>query len=216
MKIANYLSVLLLLATTANAHHSTDREAAGARSRATHSTVPSPSVTSEAGVYTPYQFLIGDWEVSPGAGGTPVAVTRFTWGPGKSYIWFATSLMKNGAEIPHFEGMLMWNGVRKNLDMLVTLDLNGGRSQEQGDLSIEPDGTVVRRITAYFSEGLRTQDGRVVGPEGASAKFRQTFKAQGPNRVLTTLLRETPKGWVPSFPGSDKLVMKRRSTGSSG
>jgi hypothetical protein len=107
-------------------------------------------------------------------------------------------------------GMLLWNGVHENLDMLVALDLNGGRSQEQGDFVIEPDGTVVRRITAYFSEGLGTADGTRVGPGGSTATFRQTFKPQGADTLLTTVMRETPGGWVPTFPGSDKLVMKRR------
>lgn len=164
-------------------------------------------------VYAPYEPLIGEWEVAA-EGGPAVAITTFRWGTGRSYIWFTTSLVNNGAEVPHFEGMLMWNGVHKNLDMLVTLDLEGGRSQEQGDFYIEPDGTFVRRITAYFSEGLPSSSGKAVGPEGSSAKFRQTFKSQGPNTMITSVMRETSTGWVPSFPGSEKLVMKRRPANS--
>jgi len=207
------LPVLLLLIPGSRAQDRAPTAAEGSREPTAHGNARQ-AATSEAGVYAPYEFLIGEWDVAA-EGAPPVAVTRFSWGPGKSYIWFATSLIDKGIEVPHFEGLLMWNGVRKHLDMLVTLDLSGGRSQEQGDLSIEPDGTVVRRITAYFSEGLRSADGAVVGPGGATAKFRQTFKPQGPNAMVTTVTRETSAGWVPSFPGSDRLLMKRRSTSSS-
>jgi hypothetical protein len=129
-------------------------------------------------------------------------------------MWYSASLLMGGAERPHFEGMLMWNGVRRNLDMLLSLDLEGGRVQEQGTVSIAPDGTVVRDITAYYSEGVgMITTGRRAGPEGATARFRQTFKAQSADRVLTALLRESGDAWVPTFPGSDHLVMIRRAKG---
>jgi hypothetical protein len=52
--------------------------------------------------------------------------------------------------------------------------------------------------------------GRRTGPEGGVAHFRQTFKAQTADRVLTSLMRESEAGWVPTFPGSDRLAMTRR------
>lgn len=164
-------------------------------------------------VYAPYAFLVGEWQIAPAGSQVPQAVTRFRWGPGRSYIWLETSLIIEGKEVPHFEGMLMWNGVRKNLDMLLALDLEGGRIQEQGAVFVEPDGTVVRDITAYYSEGVRRMgDTQTVGPEGATAKFRQTFKSTGPDTILTTLMRQTERGWVATFPGSDRSVMTRRVT----
>lgn len=93
-----------------------------------------------------------------------------------------------------------------------SLDLDGGRAQEQGAVSIAPDGTVLRDITAYYSEGVgMITTGRRAGPEGGTARFRQTFKAQSADRILTALLRETAEGWVPTFPGSDRLAMIRRA-----
>ena len=163
-------------------------------------------------VYAPYAFLVGEWQIAPAGSQVPQAVTRFRWGPGHSYLLLETSLIVDGKEEPHFEGMLMWNGVHKNLDMLLALDLNGGRVQEQGVVFVEPDGTVVRDITAYYSEGVRTMgDTGLVGPEGASAKFRQTFKSTGPDTIFTTLMRQTDRGWVATFPGSDRLIMSRRA-----
>jgi hypothetical protein len=163
-------------------------------------------------VYAPYAFLIGEWEITPFGSQAPQAVTRFEWGPGRSYVLLQTSLIIDGKEVPHFEGMLMWNGVRKNLDMLLALDLEGGRIQEQGAVFVEPDGTVVRDITAYYSEGVRRMgDTQTVGPEGATAKFRQTFKSTGPDSILTTLMRQTEHGWVATFPGSDRSMMTRRA-----
>ena len=161
-------------------------------------------------VYAPYAFLIGEWDVTPEGGTQPMAVTRFTWGRGGAYILMSTSLVVQGREKPHFEGMLMWNGVHKYLDMLVALDLRAGLIQEQGRMFRQEDGVVVREIAAYYSEGARTPDGAVVGAKGASARFRQTFKAMGQDKIQTSLLRKTADGWQATFPGSDKAVMKRR------
>jgi hypothetical protein len=173
---------------------------------------PAPALESKPSLYAPYEFLIGEWEVvSPGlekSHGTPMAITTFKWGTNQSYIWFATSLVQNGKLEPHFEGMLMWNGVHQNLDMLVALDLNGGRAQEQGDFIIEPDGTVVRRITLY-SSATTAADGKHV-PAGTGT-FRQTFKQQDANTLITTVMRQQKDGsWVASFPGSERLIMRRR------
>lgn len=161
--------------------------------------------------YAPYEFLVGEWDVGP-EGGDPGLVARFRWGPNRSYLQYSASLLVKGAEEPHLEGVMMWNGVQKNLDMLLMLDLKDGRAQERGVVSIEPDGTVVRDITAHYSPGVRLppRGESVAGPEGATVHFRHTFKAAGPDRILTALLRETSTGWVPTFPGSDRLVMKRR------
>jgi hypothetical protein len=147
--------------------------------------------------YAPYAFLIGNWDFGPEAGGPAQGRTLFRWGPGKSYIWFATSLLVDGKEVPHFEGLLMWNGARKDLDMLVALNLDGSGAQEQGTLSIGSDGTAVREITS-------------IGPSGAKGRFRQTFTPAGPDRILTKILRESAGGWVATFPGSDRFVMTRR------
>jgi hypothetical protein len=35
-----------------------------------------------------------------------------------------------GREEPHLEGILVWNGVHKNLDMHFVMDLKSGRVQE--------------------------------------------------------------------------------------
>jgi hypothetical protein len=160
--------------------------------------------------YQPYRFLVGEWSVgAPGA--APMGVIRFRFGPGESYLWFSMSMLRGDAEQPHFEGMLLWNGARKNLDMLVALDLVGGNAQEQGTVSIEPDGSVLREISATYSEGMRLLDGTVVGPGGATRAFRQRFTAVGVDRIETALTRKDGERWVPTFPGSDRLVMIRRA-----
>ncbi len=160
---------------------------------------------SDQGPYAPYAFLIGQWDVVPESGGPAVARSVLRWGPKRSYIWYETSLMQGETETPHFEGMLVWNPLRKNLDMLLTLDLEGGgRMQEQGTVSIGADGTVVREITAY-SAGVAGS-----GSTGTIGHFRQTFKASGPDRIRTSVLRKSGQGYVATFPGSDRLAMIRR------
>jgi hypothetical protein len=167
--------------------------------------------TSTSGVYAQYEWLIGTWDVTTPAGGAPLAVQRFSWGPGHSYIWYAGSLIApDGKEEPHFEGMLVWNGVHKTLDMLLTLDLKSGRAQEQGTLSIASDGTIVRETTGVFSEGITPIGEARVGVNGAIGHFRQTYELEGADKLVTSVMRETNSGWVASFPGSERLVMRRR------
>ncbi len=162
--------------------------------------------------YAPYAFLIGEWDVGP-EGGKAAAVARFRWGPAKTYIWYSGALFVEGGELPSWEGPLVWNGVRKNLDFLLILEpASGNLVQEQGTMHLEPDGTVVREITAFYSEGnaVPPKWDKAAGPEGASAQFRHTFKADGPDRILSSVMRKTDDGWVANFPGSDRLVMVRR------
>jgi len=105
----------------------------------------------------------------------------------------------------------VWNGVRRNLDMLVSMDLEHGLVQEQGVVRVEPEGTVVREITATYAAGTQPIGRPKVGSEGATAHFRQTFRPSGPDRVLTEVLRQTDRGWTATFPGSDELVMTRKT-----
>jgi len=155
-----------------------------------------PPAAGAASVYAPFEFLIGDWNVASADGGAPAAVTRFRWGPNRSYIWLSVALLQGNREDPHLEGMLMWNGARKDLDMLLALDLNGGRAQEQGRLYRE-GASVVREIVA-------------VGPDGTRSNFRQTFTPDGERRVLTSVMRQAGDGWVATFPGSDRMLMTPR------
>jgi hypothetical protein len=162
-----------------------------------------PAAEAPAGnLYASYAFLIGEWDVVPEVGGSPAARSLFRWGPNQSYIWFATSLLEGGKETPHFEGMLVWNGARKDLDMLLALDLDGGgHTQERGTVSLRADGTVVREIVATSTDA---------GGKASTARFRQTFTPAGPDRILTSVLRESGQRFVATFPGSDRLVMARR------
>jgi len=150
--------------------------------------------------------------VIPPGGETPVAVQRFAWGPNQSYIWYSGSLVMNGKEQPHFAGMLMWNGVHKNIDMLLAMDLQSGRAAEQGTFSVADDGSIVREINGIFSEGVQPIGGAPAGPDGMIEHFRQTYRQKGSDTVLTSVMHETAQGWVATFPGSDRLIMKRRST----
>jgi hypothetical protein len=178
------------------------------------STTASPQQDPMPGPYAPFAFLIGEWDVGP-AGGQRAAVARFRWGSAKTYIWYSGALLVNGKEQPTFEGLLVWNGVRQNLDMLLVLDpASGNLVQEQGTMRVEPDGTVVREITVYYSQGnaLPPRWEQAAGPGGATAHFRQTFKRTGSRSISTSVMLETADGWIPSFPGSDRLVMTRQVT----
>src|SRR5688500_13795931 len=163
-----------------------------------HAAPPVPS--GPATPYAPFETLLGEWDVAP-EGGQPMAVERFRWGLGGSYIWYGVSLLGPQGEQPHFEGMLVWNGVERTLDTLVSLHSPGGVVLERGTLAVTPNGTFVRDITAYYSEGAGVPGGEEAGPGGATVRFRQTFRTMAPGRMLTSTLCESKEGWVPTFPG---------------
>ena len=211
MKIESKKYTILAIAVAAGiVAGATGRAAAAGDQPGPHTRSAAHAAPAPASPYAPYAPLIGDWDIAPERGGPAVAVATFRWGPNRSYIWYAGSLLVDGVAQPHFEGLLMWNGVHKNLDMLMAMDLRYGLAQEQGTLSVQSDGTLVRDITAIFSEGVQPMGLPAVGPEGTTVRFRQTFKLVGPDRILTTAMRRSDGGWVPTFPGSDHLVMMRR------
>jgi hypothetical protein len=160
--------------------------------------------------YDAYAFLIGEWDVKASEDGPAAAVIRVRWGPNRSYIWYATTLLFGGHEEPHLEGMLVWNATQKNLDMLFSMDLKSGRVQEHGTMSVDADGVIVRDITAVYGAGANAIGRPPIGPEGATAHFRETYKKLGPDKILTSGMRKTESGWVETFPGSDHLIMIRR------
>lgn len=170
---------------------------------------PAPGAMA-ASPYQPFLPLIGDWDVGP-AGAPPVVLLRFGWGPGQSYLTFSAT--EGATTHLHFDGVLMWNGADHDLDMLVMLDVSPGASiQEQGAMKALPDGSFERDIIAVYSAGARLPGGGVASADGARVRYRQTFTPDGPNRMLTNALRQTPDGgWAPTFPGSDHLVMVRHA-----
>src|SRR3954470_7226544 len=171
----------------------------------------SPAKDAAATQFAPYEFLIGEWDLKATDDGPAVAIIRVKWGPNRSYIWYTSTLVFGGEEMPHLEGMLVWNGVHKNLDMLFCMDLKTGKVQEQGTMSAQPDGTIVRDITATYAAGSRGMGmPATAGPEGATAHFRETYQKISPDKIVTSAMRETKDGWVATFPGSDHLIMTRR------
>ncbi len=156
----------------------------------------SSSQTATPQPYEALAFLIGEWDSGP-ANAPPVFVQRFTWGENRGYVWYATSLIDQaGGERLHFQGMIHWNGAHRDFDYLISVE-PGTLAQESGRLHVERDGEVVRDVT------LTQADGSV-------SRFRQTFRATGTDTATTSLMRQTATGWEPTFPGSDRLVMKRR------
>lgn len=160
--------------------------------------------------YEPYASLIGEWDVAPEGQPTQM-VERFGWAGKQSYLTFSAATIANGVETPHFEGVLMWDGVERKLSMLVMLDLSpAARVMEKGYLYRDANDVFVREITASYSEGVPMQAGGRVGWQGLTGHFRQTFTVLGPGRMRTSVMRQTATGWVPTFAGSDNLIMTKR------
>jgi|CXWL01.1.fsa_nt_gi hypothetical protein len=152
-----------------------------------------PAVTRAAeNPYAPYEFLIGAWDTADGIR------QSFNWGPQHAYITYSTTTRgPDGGDHLHFEGILVYNAAHRNLDFLIALE-PGSFGQEQGTLHVEPDGSVVREVL-------------LTGPNGATSRFRQTFRRTGDAAAVTSLMRQGADGtWAPNFPGADNLAMTRR------
>jgi hypothetical protein len=158
-----------------------------------HPVAPSHFVET-AKPYAPYEFLIGDWYSKLGAENMRIH-QRFEWGPGHSYINYATILeMPGKPEHLHFQGMMVWNGKAKALDFLFAVEPGSG-VEEKGTVAVQPDGSVVREV--------ELTDG-----EGKGERFRQSFRKGEGGAVVTTLSQLTDKGWRLNPPG--EIVMTRR------
>jgi hypothetical protein len=149
-----------------------------------------PTTVDEA--YAPYARLIGLWETNGGQ-----IVQRFSWGPGRSYILYSTTTRgADGADHVHFEGIMRYNAQSRRLDFLIALE-PGSLGQERGTVYAEPDGTIVREV-------------ELIGSNGVSSHFRQTFRLSSADAGETSLMRDNGQGgWTPNFPGSDHLAMRR-------
>ena len=141
--------------------------------------------------------LVGEWNVGP-AGATTAFVERFSWGPARAYIWSSVAVLDpSGGEHPHFEGMIIWNAASRRFDYLFAVE-PGSLTQEQGEFHVEENGTIVRDV-------------RLTGADGTVSQFIQTFRLLDDGRIETSLMRKTDTGWTPTFPGSDRLTMVRRT-----
>ena len=162
--------------------------------------------------FAPYAFLIGEWDIHE-EGQPAAAVHRASWSGGGTSVRLETDLLINGKQVPHYEGLLVWNGVRRDFDMLLNLDPVAAKVQERGRLRVDhPAQMLVREITATYAPGVMGPDGKRTGSGGAEFSFRQTFKKLSDDRILTSMMRQTATGWVATFPGSEEVLMTRRKT----
>ena len=153
--------------------------------------------------YAPYAFIVGDWAVSKASGGAPFVTLKARWATNHAYILYGAYI----AEHPHFEGMLMWNGVHHNLDTLIATDMDHGLAQEAGTMTIV-DGTAVSQSIASYSAGV-SAGGSPAGPNGNSNRTRQTMKPIDADHIALSFEVETRDGWKPMVPGGDHLLMTR-------
>lgn len=140
--------------------------------------------------------LIGQWDVGP-QGGAPAFVQRFSWGPKGAYVWVQVAMiLDSGEEHLHFEGLVLWNGATRRYDYLFSVE-PGSLVQEKGEIYATEYGEIVRDVV-------------LTSADGATGRFRQTFRALADGRYVTTLMRHAGDGWSPTFPGSERLIMTRR------
>jgi hypothetical protein len=148
--------------------------------------------------YAPYEFLIGDW-YSKLAGQEMMIHQQFKWGPGKSYIVYASYLVLPGKpEQLHFEGMMVWDGKTKALDFLFAVQPGSG-AQEKGTVAVQPDGSILREVA------MTTYDGDI-------GHFRQTFHKSDVGKVVTSMMEQTAAGWKLEPPG--EIVMEKAPNGA--
>lgn len=153
--------------------------------------------------YAPFAFLIGDWVVADAAGGAPLVTLKFHWAVNRAYILCGAYV----GQTPHFEGVMMWNGVHHNLDTLLAMDMAHGLIDELGTMSIV-DGAAVRDSVAAYSEGVGA-GGPLAGPRGATGRTRQTMRPIDADHIAVSFEVQSPSGWRPLMPGATHLLMTR-------
>lgn len=156
----------------------------------------SAPATVAANPYAAYDWLIGDWYAQAGPG---MIRELITYGPNRSYVKYSvfTAPTEDGPQHLHFEGIALWNGRTKALDYLFAVEPGSG-VQENGTIRAEADGSIVREV-------------EFIDPKGNVGIFRQTFVRTGPDSAITTLMRRTATGWEPTFPGAERIELKRRA-----
>jgi len=155
--------------------------------------------------YAPYSFLIGDWDVATAANARPFVRLKYHWAPNRAYIECGAYI----GDAPHFEGMMMWNGVRHQLDVLLATDMKHGLAQESGTAAIE-GGAFVQNTLATYSAGVGA-DEHVAGVNGSTQRMREIMRPVDANHIALSFEVETSTGWKPVMPGADHLVMTRAS-----
>jgi hypothetical protein len=106
----------------------------------------------------------------------------------------------SGEERLHFEGLIVWNGATRRFDYLFAVE-PGSLTQEKGEFRIAEDGEIIRDVI-------------LTRPDGSTGAFRQTFRALANGHIEITLFQETPDGWKPTYPGSDRLTVVPRKSSS--
>lgn len=181
------LTLLLATASPAIAQHS----AATAAADSAPEQMPRRLSTDP---YAPYAFLLGDWYSKEGRS---VLRQNFSMRPTSGYMVYSTYLTEPGKpERLHFEGIMVWNAKSNLLDYVFAVEPGSG-IQEKGSIRAEADGSVVRDV-------------ELTDPAGQVSQFRQTIRRTGEDQMTTALMRRIATGWVPTFPGSDKIVMRRQ------
>jgi len=165
--------------------------AAASQTYAQHPQPGQAEALASSGPYAPYDWLIGDWSSKAGIR------ELITYGPRRSYIRFSAFVPgADGSEHLHFEGIALWNAKTRMLDYLFALEPGSG-AQENGTYRAEADGTIIREV-------------ELINARGGTGTFRQTFRKTGPNTAVTSVMRQTDQGWVPTFPGGERIELERK------
>ena len=166
-----------------------------ANAQTQRSSTPTPTAAPANNHYSAYDWLVGDWYGKAGPG---LLRELITYGPNRSYIRFSvfTAPSEAAAQHLHFEGIALWNGKTRMLDYLFAVEPGSG-VQEQGTFRADADGTIIRDV-------------EMIDARGRVGTFRQTFRRTGPDSAITSVMRRTESGWVPTFPGGDRIELSRR------
>ena len=152
------------------------------------------SATGPGDAYRPYEFLVGEWVSEQGSSTIRQSIR---WGPKRAYMIYSTSLQNSGSpEHLHFEGIMAWNAKTRALDYLFAVEPGSG-TLERGSVRAEADGSFVRDV-------------EMIRPNGALSLFRQTIRPASANGAVTSMMAFRNGNWEPTFPGSDRIEMRRR------
>jgi hypothetical protein len=122
--------------------------------------------------------------------------SNVSWGTGRAYVWLSVAFMQGSVTNTCTSRPIVMNAASQRYDYLFVVE-PGSLVQEKGEIYAIDGGVIVRDVL-------------LTAADGSTSRFRQTFRALDGSRMETSLMRQTTDGWVPTFPRSERLIMKRR------
>ncbi len=181
-------------------------------SEANETFVNAPRNSERENPYAPFEWLIGKW-VGGVRQGAQASMT-FEWGVNKTFIKYSGIRPINGKEVPEYEGMIAWHGMKEKM-IVTSVYLSENRLvMEEGEFEVLPEGGVRKYFKVFYAAGekLPWSDGKIAPKGGAALEFLQTWEPEDEDGLRDTFLMKKDGKWRSPHNRPEGFVWRRAST----